>query len=121
MGKGWHRVLNHWFSWRLNSCDASRSKRITLLKFARLNRRQGFWLHSDLGSCCSDPLSHGLISHIHHVGLAFAIEMGQGLLVAHWAVLLFAKGLEAYPNYGMLCREGVMQQRKLSEAYPDRP
>ena len=103
----------------LNSCDASRSKRITLLKFARFNRRQGFWLHSDPGSCYRDPLSHGLISHINHVGLAFAIEMGQGLLVAHWAVLLLAKGLEAYPNYGMLCRKGEMQQRKLSEAYPE--
>ena len=53
------------------------------------------------------------------MGLAFTIEMGQGLLVTHWAVLLLAKGLEAYPNYGMLCRKGWMQQRKLSEAYPE--
>ena len=56
------------------------------------------------------PLESRPYLHINHVGLAFAVEMGQGLLVAHWAVLLFAKGLEAYPNYGMLCREGVMQQ-----------
>jgi len=53
------------------------------------------------------------------MGLAFAIEVGQELLVAHRAVLLFAMGLEAYPNYGMLCRKGGMQQRELIKADPE--
>jgi hypothetical protein len=52
------------------------------------------------------------------MGLAITIEVGQGLLIAHRTLLLFAKGLEAYPNYGMLCGHGKRATTRVKTSSP---
>jgi hypothetical protein len=71
------------FFGRLNARDARDTEHIALFGRAQFDQPQGLGQHPNAALCRGAAAGRGFVGHVHHVGLAMGIEMGQRLAVGH--------------------------------------
>jgi len=71
------------FFGRLNARDARDAQHIAFFGRALFDELKGLGQHPNAALRRGAAAARGFVGHVHHVGLAVGIEMGQGLAVGH--------------------------------------